>query len=197
MNEIFQLKLARGISVIGHPFLLMPVLTAIIAYHVLPPKEALIAEMIALGVVIVPAGLYTIFRVRRGTWTDLDVSDQRQRNQFYGVLLPLLLIIAMIAWFAEVPRSIPLGSIAMVALVSTAFFLNKWIKISLHTGFGVFVALTLLLVDPSIGIITFVLALLIAWSRVVLRRHTTREVLLGGAMGCIFGGAFITGMQYL
>jgi hypothetical protein len=196
MNEA-QVKIARLISVIGHPFLLMPLLTGIIAYHVLPPKQALIAELVSLGVVIIPAGLYTLFRVRRGTWGDLDVSNQRERSQFYGILLPLLFVIAIIAWFADVPRSIPLGSLAIIALVASALVLNNWIKVSLHTGFGVFVALTLFLIAPSLALIALLLALLIAWSRVVLGRHTTWEVVLGGTMGCIVGGAFLATLLYL
>ncbi len=192
-----QTTFARWISVIGHPFLLMPLLTAVVAYHVLPPRQALIAELIALGVVIVPAGAYTIFRVRRGTWGNMDVSDQHERSQFYGILLPLLLTIAIIAWIAEVPFSIPLGAFAILVLVGAASIINKWIKISLHTGFGVFVALAMFLIDPKAGAVVLILALLVAWSRVILGRHTIREVLLGGALGCIVGGAFVTVLQYI
>jgi hypothetical protein len=186
-----QLKLARWISIIGHPFLLMPMLTGIIAYRMLPPDQALIAELVALGIVIIPAGLYTILLVRRGTWGDLDVSNQKERNHFYEILLPLLILLTIVAWFAEIPRSIPLGTCAISILVATAYFLNRWIKISLHTGFGVFVGLTLFLILPIFGIAATILALLVAWSRVVLRRHTKREVVLGGTLGIVVGGIFL------
>ena len=192
-----QVRLARYISIIGHPFLLMPLLTAVVAYHVLPPRHALIAEIIALGVVIVPAGAYTIFRVRKGTWGDMDVSDQRERSQFYGILLPLLLLISFIAWIAEVPVSIPLGAFAILLLVGSASVINKWVKISLHTGFGVFVAWAMFLIDPKAGAVVLFLALLIGWSRVILGRHTVSEVLLGGTLGAVVGGAFVTSLQYL
>lgn len=196
MNES-QVKVARWISVIGHPFLLMPLLTGIIAFHILPPREALVAELVALGVVIIPAGLYTIFRVRRGTWGDLDVSNQQERTQFYGILLPLLLVLTVIAWLAEVPRSIPLGSFAIILLVGAGSIINKWIKVSLHTAFGIFVAITLYLIHPRTAAIAFALACLVAWSRVILKRHTTGEVLLGGILGCAIGGGFIISLYYL
>jgi membrane-associated phospholipid phosphatase len=190
-NEQAQIRIARWVSVIGHPFLLMPILTGIIAYHVLPLRQALIAELIALGVVIVPAAIYTFIRVRRGTWGDLDVSNRRERNQFYGVLLPLLTIITVIAFIADVPPAIPLGSLAIIVLVSSALVLNSWIKVSLHTGFAVFVALTLSLIKPEIASVALVLAVLVAWSRVILGRHTKYEVLIGAALGCTVGVVLI------
>ncbi len=192
-----EVKIARWISVIGHPFLLMPVLTGIIAYHILPPHEALIAEIVALGVVIIPAGVYTIVRVRRGTWGDLDVSNQQERRQFYGILLPLLFVLALIALLANVPRSVVLGSFAIIVLVGTGSIINKWIKISLHTAFGVFVAFTLYLIHPRTAAIAFVLACLVAWSRVVLKRHTTGEVVLGALLGSAVGGGFVASLYYL
>jgi membrane-associated phospholipid phosphatase len=195
MNE-FQIRLARWISVIGHPFLLMPVLTGIIAYHLLPPPEALLAELVALGVVIVPAGLYTIRRVHKGLWSDLDVSKRHERTQFYGILLPLLCLLAVVAWVADVPRSIPLGSLAIIGLVAIAYLMNNWMKISLHTGFAIFVALTLSLINPVLATAALLLACCVAWSRVVLQRHTLREVLLGGALGCFVGGTFVLTLRF-
>lgn len=189
-------NLARLISVLGHPFLLMPLLTGVIAYHFLPPQQALIAEVIALGVVIVPAGIYTIARVRAGTWENLDVSNPGDRNQFYGILLPLLTLLAVVALIADVPKAISLGVFAIVALVGTAFAINRWIKISLHTGFAVFVAVTLFSIQSSLGITMLLLAGLVAWSRVVLRRHSFKEVLLGATLGLVIGFAFIGGIRY-
>lgn len=196
VNEAL-VKIARWISVVGHPFLLMPLLTGIIAYHVLPAKQALIAELVALGVVIFPAGLYTLFQVRRGTWGDLDVSNQKERDHFYGILLLLLVILTGVAWLAEVPQSIPLGSLAIIILVGSAFVVNIWIKISLHTGFGVFVALTLSLINPTLATIALLLACLVAWSRVVLGRHTRREVILGGMLGSAVGGGFVALLYHI
>ncbi len=196
LDKSFQLKLAQWISVIGHPFLLMPVLTGIIAYSLLPPSQAFIAELVALGIVIVPAGLYTVVRVRRGTWSDLDVSNPTERNHFYEILLPLLLVLTFIAWLADVPRSIPLGTFSISILVATAYILNKWTKVSLHTGFGVFVGLTLFLIAPVLGIVASVLAALVAWSRVALGRHSRREVLWGGLLGMVIGGLFVTAIRF-
>lgn len=196
MKELRK-KIAWWISVVGHPFLLMPVLTGIIAYHVLPPQQAIVAIVVALGVVIVPAALYTIYRVRKGTWGDLDVSDQQQRGQFYNILLPLLLIITVVAVLADVPPAIPLGAGGIIALVGLAHFINSRVKVSLHTGFGFFVAMTLFLIRSDIAFAALILACLIGWSRIVLGRHSIREVLLGGGLGFVVAGALVLTQRML
>jgi membrane-associated phospholipid phosphatase len=133
--------------------------------------------------------------VQRGTWGDLDVSDQRQRNQFYAILLPLLLIIALLSWRAEVPRAIPLGAVSIIALVGTAFLLNAWVKVSLHTGFAVFAAETFFFFRPTLGGAVLFLAILVGWSRVALGRHTVPEVLLGGILGASIGAALVISLN--
>jgi membrane-associated phospholipid phosphatase len=188
---LIRLTIARWISVIGHPFLLMPLLTGLIAYRLLPPKQAMIAEMIALGVVIIPAAIFTFVKVRKGTWNNLDVSDQNHRGQFYGMLIVLLALLTIISWVAAAPRSIAIGTTAILSLVFIAFVLNKRIKVSLHTGFSVFVACVLFLMRPEFAFLALMLAAAVAWSRIALGRHTSREVLLGGVLGLVVGGIFV------
>lgn len=190
-------KLTQWISVIGHPFVLMPLLTGIVAYHLLPAREAAIVEAVALGVVIIPTGLYTLIQVCRGSWNDLDVSDQRQRNQFYAILLPLLLLLAIISWMSDLPRAIPLGAMGIMTLVAAAFVLNTWVKVSLHTGFAIFAAETLFLFRPGWAVGVFCLALMVGWSRVALGRHTVAEVVFGGLLGSVVGATFVFSMLFL
>ena len=192
-----QFNIARLISIIGHPFLLLPLLTGLIAYRLLPPAQALIAEIIALGIVIIPATFYTFIKVRMGKWNDLDVSDQNHRGQFYVMLLSLLSLLTLIAWLADVPRSIAFGTTAILLLVVIAFLLNPRIKISLHTGFSIFVACVMLLIQPFLALVAFVLAASVAWSRVILGRHTRPEVMWGGLLGGVVGSTFILVLKFI
>lgn len=189
--------LARTVSVAGHPFLLMPLLTAIVAFDVLPPDRALRIVLVALGVVILPAAFYTISRVRQGTWGDLDVSDKRHRGQFYGILLPLLLIVTIIAAATNVPPVLFLGAASITLLAALAFAVNTRIKVSMHTGFAVFVTLALMVISPWMALAAFVLTIAVGWSRVALARHTTGEVVLGGSLGLAVGGMLASAIQFI
>jgi len=111
------------------------------------------------------------------------------------MLILLLLILTTVSWLADVPRSIALGTTAIFLMVTAASLLNPIIKVSLHTGFSIFVASVLLLMQPLIAFLAFGLALAVAWSRVVLQRHTVREVVLGGTLGGIIAAAFIASLR--
>jgi membrane-associated phospholipid phosphatase len=74
-------------------------------------------------------------------------------------------------------------------LVLVTHLLRRWLKVSLHAAFAVFAgAMVWPHALPTLA--TLVLAAGVAWSRLVLRRHTLPEVLLGLLMGAVFGVAF-------
>jgi membrane-associated phospholipid phosphatase len=111
------------------------------------------------------------------------------------MLITLLALLTVVAWIADVPRSLAMGTTAILLLVSVALALNKTIKVSLHTGFSVFVACVLLSMQPLLALFAFALAIAVAWSRVVLRRHTMREVMMGGALGLAVGGVYVSALH--
>ena len=72
-------------------------------------------------------------------------------------------------------------------LFGTCFAINSVKKISLHTVVATYLSALVLSLNLWFGIGLFVFAALIAWSRVVLGRHTPVEVLLGWLVGSGFG----------
>ncbi len=74
-------------------------------------------------------------------------------------------------------------------MVAVAQLARQWLKLSLHAAFGAF---AVGLAWPE-GLAVAGLALLaagVAWSRLVLRRHTRAEVWAGLALGAIAGLIF-------
>ena len=61
---------------------------------------------------------------------------------------------------------------------------NFFIKSSMHTAFNVFVTLFFSL-NPILGIIWFVLTSFVAISRIILKRHTPKEVIMGAFIGTV------------
>ena len=62
----------------------------------------------------------------------------------------------------------------------------RWLKVSLHAAFAVFAAA---LVWPGVASVSLMLALAagVAWSRLVLQRHTLAEVVVGLLLGSASG----------
>jgi membrane-associated phospholipid phosphatase len=85
------------------------------------------------------------------------------------------------------------GPLLAALLVLLTHVLRRWLKVSLHAAFALFAAA---LVWPNLPgtLAVAALALGVAWSRLVLRRHTLPEVLTGLLLGAAFGAALRAGL---
>jgi membrane-associated phospholipid phosphatase len=68
---------------------------------------------------------------------------------------------------------------------------NYFIKSSMHTAFNVFVAALFFALHIKVGFIWLGIAVLVGVTRVILKRHTPQEVLMGAAI------AFVVSFIYL
>lgn len=180
---------ARALSVIGHPALLMPLAVALgIVGADAPPPLLQIALTTAVLVAVI-VGLYSLWQVRAGRWAHVDASQPHERSQLNLLMALLLLGAAGLIWALGLPLAVASGAAAMALLVLAAHRLRRWLKVSLHAAFAVFAAS---LVWPSVVGVVLILTLTagVAWSRLVLRRHTLPEVLLGLLLGAAFGVGF-------
>jgi membrane-associated phospholipid phosphatase len=176
-----KLRIARWISIVGHPFVLSLLLAGFAAALVLPPGEAaLVVALVGVGS-IVPMILYLRREVRAGR-SNFDVSVRRDRGPMFRFAFLLVSLVVGVLLFAGAPRSIVAGTAAVLVLLVAAAFCNLWLKVSLHAAFAAFTGVSLWNVSPWAGLV-LVLAVAIGWSRVVLGRHTLPEVLAGAGLG--------------
>ena len=68
---------------------------------------------------------------------------------------------------------------------------NFFIKSSMHTAFNVFVTALFFSLNPILGIIWFVLTSFVAISRIILKRHTPKEVIMGAFIGTVVSLAYL------
>ena len=94
-------------------------------------------------------------------------------------------------YLIHVPGYILRGGVITFALFLAAWIVNCFLKLSLHALFAFYCAMILLRIGGGWGTIAFVLAILVAWSRLFLHRHTPVELIAGIAIGLI--GGFVTG----
>ncbi len=179
---------ARALSVIGHPGLLVPAAVAVAASGADAPPRLLPVALGSAVTVVVIVGLYSLRQVRAGHWAHVDASQPSERSQLNLLLAALLGSTAAVLWAGGQPLPVALGPLAAALLVGLAHLLRRWLKVSLHAAFAVFAAA---LVWPHIGLTlaTVTLTAGVAWSRLVLGRHTLAEVLLGLLFGAIGGAA--------
>ncbi|MGO4709684.1 phosphatase PAP2 family protein, partial [Chryseobacterium sp. 2TAF14] len=64
-------------------------------------------------------------------------------------------------------------------------FSNLYIKSSMHTAFNVFVAALFFAFDVKIGFVWLTIAALVGITRVILKRHTVKEVFMGAGIAIL------------
>lgn len=152
-------------------------------------KAAMLSALI-IGGIFIPVTIMTFIGVRRGRYTNIDVSDQRQRQQWFITITALLLVVTAVIWITNQQYSLRLAVTLACALLVCALYINKVIKSSMHMTFHAFVSLLILHFNMTGGIIFLVLLPLLGWSRLYLKRHFFNEVLVGTCMGSLFGALF-------
>lgn len=99
-------------------------------------------------------------------------------------LLPLALVTACLL-LAERAGYMVRGCLAIATLIWAAAIVNRWIKLSNHMAVASFAAIIFYQLWPMTVFALVVVIPLLAWSRVVLARHTIREVLGGILLGAL------------
>jgi membrane-associated phospholipid phosphatase len=185
-----QRVLARALSILGHPALLMPGAVVMAALARDSSPSVLWAATAASLAAALAVGVYSIVQVRRGGWQHVDASVPGERQQLNRFLVPLLWGLAALLALSGQPAATVLGMALGGAIVVCAQALRRWMKLSLHGAFAVFAASLLWPLWPAVlGLLG--LAAGVLWSRLVLGRHTVAEVMAGALVGGLAGWIWV------
>ncbi|HLP94143.1 MAG TPA: hypothetical protein VK168_08905 [Saprospiraceae bacterium] len=176
---------ANLLSTLGHPFVLLPLALAFLSVKRVGFEQAWPTLAAICGSLAV-MGIFLFFRKKQGKISNWDVSTRSERSRnIYQPILFLVLTVAVLLYVFEQPFW---GETLFFGLMMlTCYAINARLKISQHTLMVFYLSMLLLDADLAIGIPMLILAPLVGWSRVVLGRHQTPEVLAGAVVGAVFG----------
>jgi len=177
-------RVARAISAVGHPFVLIPLAVAI-ATH-----ASTWAAIIAVATILPVLAIMAV-QVRRGKWSDYDVSRHEQRHGLYWALLPIQIGAAIALHFAHAAPQMVRGLAASAAMLAAGLLANRLLKVSLHSMFAAFSAVLVSRGMPLAIPAALAVVAAVAWSRYRLERHTAMEIACGLLIG-IAGGIYAT-----
>lgn len=183
----FIYSTAKALSILGHPLLTITLFALYVTFQQLPIKNAIIISAGLLGGVVLPISWYNYRKVKRGQFTNFDVSDQRQRAQFYPVLIGAISLLTCLLFATHQPRPFCYGASCALLLVVSSYGVNRYVKASLHTSLSFFLTWAIYSINQPLGLLMGVFAILIGVSRLVLGRHTLWEILVGALIGLIAG----------
>lgn len=127
---------------------------------------------------------FLVWGLRRGWWSDLDVSQVTQRRFFLPVTAAFVGAAALVASARHYPVPLTRGLVGIFAWIAVSTVISWWWKISLHAG-GVagLVALAYYLLGARAALAASWLPLAVSWARVHLGRHTLAQVIAGMCLG--------------
>lgn len=179
--------MARWISIVAHPFVIIAVMVMTAAARLGAPG----ATIRTLGVValfsILPVGILTVYQVRRGAWKNVDASNPQDRPILFAVGMAGIVGLVCYALLRQPDSFLVRGSTGALGLLVVSAVATRWVKVSLHVAAAGLAATALILLGSMMGWYLAAVVPLLAWSRVVLGRHTPIEVAFGLAFGVLAG----------
>jgi hypothetical protein len=179
-------RAARLVTEVFAPAVWAAVMPMVIAVHAASGVPAGLAwgAFSAVFSSVIPYGIIWL-GVRRGQLTDHHIGqrEQRRRPLLLGLACVLVGITALVVLRA--PRELIAMVVVMFVVGLGATLVNHYWKLSIHAAVAAgSVAVLVLVFGPGLlpGIL---LVALVGWSRVVLRDHTTAQVLAGTLAGAV------------
>ena len=180
---------ARWLSILLHPFVMVGVLVGSAAASRQSAGDALRSVALVVVFTILPLAALMARQVRRGAWEHADASNRDER-----LILFLVGGVALVALLAYVvlrqPQSFMVRGVATtLGMLAVCAIATRWIKVSLHMAFATFAAAALALARSPAGYVLLLALPPLLWSRLTLNRHTGGEAALGILIGALAGAA--------
>src|SRR5687768_1241778 len=121
-------SIGRFLSIVGHPFILLPLAVGYVVSRRLSMEQALHTMGVLLAWFLL-FGTYVVIQVRRGVWTDVDVSSHEHRPHMYMLAVPLAVASVLVLWWRGYPTPVLIGMGSAAAMLAVASILNRWIKV--------------------------------------------------------------------
>jgi len=152
-------------------------------------KESLLYFLPILLMIIIPVIIWLVWNVKTGRYTNMDVSNRVQRKTLY--IFIAVCVVSYLAFNYFKNGYVDFVMLFILILLFALQISNYFIKSSMHTAFNIFVAALFFALHIKVGFIWLGIAALVGVTRIILKRHTPKEVLMGAAI------AFVVSFIYL
>jgi membrane-associated HD superfamily phosphohydrolase len=183
----YQMSLAKLLSFLGHPLLLGTGYVVLMSFKNLSNETAWKVSLLTVGFIPLPIIIHNLKKLRKGEYSNFDVSDQQQRKGFYPFAISLFILLMIIFYLFGFPWSVTVNTLNFLVMMLIMAFINLKTKASLHAGISFYISISLISLSLWIAMVFFILALGTSWSRLILGRHTLQELAIGMGMGLVFG----------
>lgn len=143
------------------------------------------ASLFALSICVAPM-LFVAYKVRNGKISDMHMRESKERYVPYSIAIVGGILTGLV--YLRYDAGPVLLLVALVSIVELSIMLAAtfYMKVSLHAmALSSVIAATTLLFGFDQGLLFMPLLLLVALARLVLRRHTTLQIMAGVLIGVL------------
>jgi len=180
---------SRLISDFFNPLVSLFIYFVYLSFKIYTFKEAVMHFLPILLITILPIIIWIYWNVKTGRYTNMDVSNRVQRKSLYIFIAVCIVLYQLYHYIIN--GFLDFVMLFILVLLFALQYSNLYIKSSMHTAFNVFVAALFYDSDWRAGLFWLFIAALVGVTRVILRRHTVKEVFMGA------GIAFMVSFVYL
>lgn len=178
MQHPLVLKISKFISNFFNPLVSLLIYFVYASYATPDSDDNLWSLLRLFLILILPISAWIFWNVKTGRYTNMDVSNRKQRNSLYIVIVGLMLVYLLVDYFLN-HKHINLEILFLLILLVLMQLSNYFIKTSMHTALNVYTAALFFAINPTLGFIWFGIAVLVGITRITLGRHSVKEVLMG------------------
>lgn len=186
---------AKFISLVLNPLAIAIFAPFVVVYRTTNNLDSTINWTVYTLCFIAVIGSFVLIGVKKKKFTDIDVSKREQRPIVFLLTLLLATFYLVTLFMLGAPIMLSVTAISVIVGLSFAYIINKKVKASMHvaavTAFVIPVALSF----RSWYIFLLFLIPLVAWARLVTKRHTFSEVIIGGIVGAVLSAAIYLGVK--
>lgn len=179
------MMLARAISFISNPIFIFMALPFFLVYKTTRDTVAAWIWTIYTLVFLTIFVLFVLVGVKKKFFSDIDVSNRKQRPILYftGALLSMLYL--FILFILQGPLILFITTFGIMLGILIASLINIKVKASVHVAAISGLITSLSIIYKGNYLLLLLLIPVIGWSRVKIKRHTVTEVFVGGILGSL------------
>ena len=131
------------------------------------------------------AGLFILYGVVKGYYSNFDISKREQRGSIFAFAIALTIIYMMVIVIFKGPNSILLSLLGFLLGIAVISAVNTKVKASIHLAVFSSVSVALGILYGGVFWALLILAPLVAWSRIRLKKHILSETIIGAVLGTL------------
>lgn len=171
--------LARWLSIVFNPLFAGIAAYLVVGFYAPMGASGPAWAGVALLLQVLPPLAFYLVQLRRGAFSDGDVSVREERNQLYLVGSAAVLIALAALALLDAPHPLFALGVGTLVLGMICGVVNLSWKISMHAAGMGSLATVALLYAGSLGLVLWAVAAAVGWARVRTRNHTPLQVLAG------------------